>query len=59
MQHIVPLLPNATFIDHVRAPLEDGVLVIRETDAVDVDTLSDGPVPPVLSKELCDFDLID
>ena len=58
MEHIVPLVPNAMFIDHVRAPHEDGVPVIRAKDAVDVDALSDGPVPIVLSEELRGFDLI-
>ena len=52
-------MPNAIFIDHVRAPPEDGVPVIRARDAVDVDALSDGPVPVVLSEELREFDLID
>ena len=59
MEHIVPPVPNAMFIDHVRAPPEDGVPVIRARDAVDVDALSDGPVPVVLSEELREFDLID
>ena len=39
MEHIVPPVPNAMFIDHVRAPPEDGVPVIRARDAVDVDAL--------------------
>ena len=52
-------MPNATFIDHVCAPLEDGVPVIRARDAIDVDALSDGPVPVVLSEELREFDLTD
>ena len=59
MEHIIPPVPNATFIDHVRAPPEDGVPVIRASDAVDVDALSDGPVPVVRSEELREFDLID
>ena len=59
MEHIVPPVPNAMFIDHVRAYLEDGVHVIRARDAVDVDALSCGPVPGVLSEELREFDLID
>ena len=59
MEHIVPPVPNAMFIDRVRAPPEDGVLVIRARDAVDVDALSDGPVPVVLSEELREFHLID
>ena len=59
MQHIIPLVPNAMFINHVRAPPEDGVPVIRARDAVDVDATSDGPVPVVLSEELREFDLID
>ena len=44
MEHIVPPVPNATFIDHVRAAPKDGVPVIRARDAVDVDALSDGRV---------------
>ena len=59
MEHIVPPAPNAMFIHHVRAPLEHGVVVMRARDAVDVDTLSDGAVPIVLSEELHQFDLID
>ena len=59
MEHIVPPVPNAMFIDHVCAPPEDGVPVIRARDAVDVDALSDGPVPVVLSEELHQFGLID
>ena len=51
MEHIVPPVLNAMFIDHVRAPPEDGVPMIRATDAVDVDALSHGPVPVVLSEE--------
>ena len=59
MEHIVPLVPNAIFIDHVRAPAQDGVPVIRAKDAVDVDALSHGLVPVVLSEELRELDLID
>ena len=59
MEQIVPLVPNAMFIDDVRAPPEDGVRVIRAGDAVDVDALSDGLVPVVLSEELREFDLTD
>ena len=59
MEHIVPRVPNAMFIDHVRAPLADGLPMIRATDAVAVDTLSDGPLPVVLSEDLREFDLID
>ena len=59
MEHIVPLVPNAILIDHVRAPLEDGVPLIGAKDAVDVDALSDGPIPFVLSEELREFDVID
>ena len=59
MEHIVPPMPNAMFIDHVHAPPEDGVPVIRARDAVDVDTLSAGPVPIVLSAEGREFDRID
>ena len=59
MEHIVLLVPNAMFIDHVRAPPEDGVHVIRAKDAVDVDALSDGPVLVVLNEEWREFDLID
>ena len=59
MEHIVPPVPNAMFINHVRAPPEDGGPVIRARDAVDVDALSDGPVLVVLSEELREFDLID
>ena len=59
MDHIVPPVPNAMFIDHVRAPREDGVPVVWARDAVDVDALSDGPVPVVLSEKLREFDLID
>ena len=59
MEHIVPPVPNAMFIDHVRVPLADGVPVIRARDAADVDALSDGPVPVVLSEELRGFDPID
>ena len=33
--------------------------MIRAKDAVDVDALSDGLVPAVLSEELREFDLID
>ena len=44
MEHIVPPLPNAMFIDHVRAPLEDGVPVIQARDAVHINALSNGPV---------------
>ena len=33
--------------------------MIRAKDAVDVDALSYGPVPVVLSEELREFDLID
>ena len=57
MEHIVPLVANAMFIDHVRAPREDGVPVIRARDVVDVDALSDGLVPVMLSEELREFDL--
>ena len=59
MEHIVPPLPNAMFIDHVRAPLEDGVPAIRAMDALDVDALSYGPVHVVLSEEVRELDLID
>ena len=59
MEHIVSPVPNAMFIDHVCAPLEDGVPVIRARDAADVDALSDGPVPVVLSEQLREFDMID
>ena len=61
VEHIVPPVPNAMFIDHVRAPppREDGVPVIRARDAVHVDALSDGPVLVVLSEELREFDLMD
>ena len=59
MEHIVLPVPNAMFIDHVRAPLEDGLPVIRARDAIDVDALSDGPIPVVLSEELREFELID
>ena len=33
--------------------------MIRARDTVDVDALSDGHVPVVLSEELREFDLID
>ena len=56
MEHIIPPVPNAMFIDHVHAPPEDGVRVIRARDAVDVDALCDGPVLVVLSEELREFD---
>ena len=56
MEQVVPPVPNAMFIDQVHAPPEDGVLVIW---AVHVDTLPNGPVPVVLSKNLREFDLID
>ena len=59
MEHIVPPVPNAMFIDHVRVPPEDGVPVIRARDAVDVDALSDGRAPVVLSEELREFDVMD
>ena len=59
MEHIVPLVPNAMFIDHLRAPPEDGVPMIRARDAIDVDALSDGPVRVVLTEELREFDLTD
>ena len=52
MEHIVPPRANAMFIGHVRAPTDDGVPVILARDVVDVDALSDGPVPLVLSEEL-------
>ena len=52
MEHIVPPLPNAMFIDHVCAPPEGGVPVILARDAVDVDALSDGLVP-VVSVRSC------
>ena len=52
-------MPNASFIDHVCAPPEDGVPVIRAKDAVDVDFLYDGTVPVVLGEELRELDLID
>ena len=52
MDHIVPQRPNAMFIDHVRAPHEDGVPVIQAMDAVDVDAPSDGHVRVVLNEEL-------
>ena len=58
MEHIVPPVPNAMFIDQ-RAPPEDGVPVFQARDAVDVDALYDGPVPVVPSEELHEFDLID
>ena len=51
MEHIVPLVPNAMFIDHVRAPPKDGVPVICARDAIDVDALSHGPVLVVLSED--------
>ena len=59
IKHIVPSLPNTMFVDHVRAPREDGVPVIGARDVVGVDALSDGPVRVVLSEELREFDLID
>ena len=59
MEHIVPPVPNAMFIDHMHAPPEDGVPVIRARDAVDVDALCDGLVPVVLNEELREFDLIE
>ena len=59
VEKIVLPMPNATLVDHVRAPHEDGVPVIRAPDAVDVNTLSDGLIPVVLSEELREFDLID
>ena len=59
MEQIVPAVPNAMVIDHVRAPPEDGVCVIRARDAAEVDALSDGPVPVVVSEELRGFDQID
>ena len=59
MEHIVPPVPNAMFIDHVHAPPEDGVPVLRARDALDVDALFDGLVPVVLSEELREFDPID
>ena len=59
MEHIVPPVPSAAFIDHVRAPLEDGVLAMGARDAVDFGALSDGPVPVLLNEELREFDLID
>ena len=59
MEHIVPPVPNAMFIDHVHAPPKDGVPVTQAKDAVNVDALSDGPVPVVLSEELRELDLID
>ena len=52
-------MPNAMFIDHVRAPLEDGVPAVRAKDVLDVDTLSNGPVPLVLREDFREFDLID
>ena len=52
MEHIVPPVPNAMLIDHVRPPHEDGVPVIRARDAVDVDALFDGLVPFALIEEL-------
>ena len=59
LQHIVPPLPHAVFIDHVRALLNDGLPVIRTRDAVDVDALSDGLVPVVLNDEYREFDVIN
>ena len=59
-EHIVPTVPNAMFIDHVRPPpLSLGVPMIRASDSVDVDALSDGPIYAVLSEELRELDLID
>ena len=57
MTHIFPPVPNAMFIDHVRAPPEDGAPLMRARVAVDVDTLFDDPLP-VLSEKLREFDLI-
>ena len=59
MEHTVPPVPNAMFIDHVRAPLQEGVPVILATHAIDVDALSDGPVHVVLSEDLREFGRID
>ena len=59
MEHVVPPVPNTMFMDHVRAPPEDGVPGIRARDAVGVDALLDGPVLDVLSEELPAFYLID
>ena len=50
-------VPNAMCIDHVRATPEDGVLVIRARDVVDVSALSNGP-PVVHSEEVREFALI-
>ena len=58
MGHIVPRVPNAIFIDHLRAPPEDVVLLMWAKDAVDVHALSHGPMRVVLNGELGEFDLI-
>ena len=59
MEHIVPQVPNAIFSDHVRAPREDGVRMIPARDAIDVEALSDGPVPALLSEGLRYLDVMD
>ena len=59
MEHIVPPMPNAMFIDHGLPPPQDGVPVLWATAAVDVDALCDGPVPVMLTEELGEFDLIN
>ena len=59
MENIVRLLPNAMCIHDVPATTEDGVPLNPAKDAADVDALSDGLVPVVLSGELREFDWID
>ena len=59
MEHIVPPIPNPMFLDKVRFPPEDGMPVITARAAVDVDALSNGPAPLVLSHKPVELDLRD
>ena len=59
MEQIVPLVPNAMFVDHAPPPPPKEEPVIRARDVVDVDTLCDGLTRTLLREELLEFDLID